>query len=620
MITTRRIWARLLLGSMLVVVCSIVISSRTTKSVVNQFSLHEEQILLSSLEFGPIEALQSSSLVFAEDQLKMIFERNHTHKLRYASASIHAVEDSPGGSDEKLISWISTERQLIAKECLSSNIFRVSPQNSLRHYRIVLEKNTCHSFGTANDLVTFYATSTFFLVFIIVCVFLYLSYPIAKSILNSEKVLRGDKTKVDHVVFIPIKRLLLKAIKNVEDSASNAIAETTRMFAHDVRRPFALLKSLVAEINTSKSEKEINSTLEAYLPDISKAIVSVEDMIKDIMEIGAVGQLHLEERSFYEIFSDSLGIVLGHNEKADIYIESKYPEKLMLNVNPQKFARVIENILINAIEHMNNKGKIWISSSAPIDGLCQITIGNSNSYIPPEDIINLFKPYFTKGKTGGTGLGLAIVKKIVESHGGTIECRSSLAKGTEFVFCIAGFIGNGTSVDSALPCHSAEYLKAITKRDTTTMKASEEITDENSPKNQIAPKSKTSHVECLKSELVGERKYAILFEDEPIYQRQWRRALGNDNLKIFSRLEPDVFENVVENDSRHIAYIITDFYLENDDTGIDVAKYLRGFGWKGPIFLSSNVSDLPEDESKFFDLHVDKDPIISSIKILDYLK
>jgi len=65
-----------------------------------------------------------------------------------------------------------------------------------------------------------------------------------------------------------------------------------------------------------------------------------------------------------------------------------------------------------------------------------ITITDSGSYIPPEDLENIFQPFFTKGKADGTGLGLAICRRIIAEHGGAIVASSTHAAGTSFAIRI----------------------------------------------------------------------------------------------------------------------------------------------------------------------------------------
>lgn len=128
-----------------------------------------------------------------------------------------------------------------------------------------------------------------------------------------------------------------------------------------------------------------------------------------------------------------------------------------------KIVRVLSNILSNASEAMNRKGKIWIHSkdvvvkNTPFVELC---VGNNGSYIEPENIQNLFEAFYTKNKSGGTGLGLAIAKKIIQSHGGNIRCESSKDLGVEFYFTLPIESGKIYNVEVDLPAFSQQITSS----------------------------------------------------------------------------------------------------------------------------------------------------------------
>ena len=61
-----------------------------------------------------------------------------------------------------------------------------------------------------------------------------------------------------------------------------------------------------------------------------------------------------------------------------------------------------------------------------------IQVADNGPGIAPELRGRLFEPFATFGKAGGTGLGLALSKKIIDDHGGSIQCVSEPGKGTTF--------------------------------------------------------------------------------------------------------------------------------------------------------------------------------------------
>jgi len=61
----------------------------------------------------------------------------------------------------------------------------------------------------------------------------------------------------------------------------------------------------------------------------------------------------------------------------------------------------------------------------------EVTVTDTGVGIPPQDLGQIFEPFFTR-KEGGTGLGLAISREIAVGHGGTLTCESELGRGAIF--------------------------------------------------------------------------------------------------------------------------------------------------------------------------------------------
>ena len=101
------------------------------------------------------------------------------------------------------------------------------------------------------------------------------------------------------------------------------------------------------------------------------------------------------------------------------------------------FARleiVFTNLIINAVQAMNNSGQINIELFDEENNVL-IKISDTGSGIPQDVLPQIFEPLFTT-KQIGTGLGLASCKKIIEQHNGVINVASTVGSGTTFTITL----------------------------------------------------------------------------------------------------------------------------------------------------------------------------------------
>ena len=94
------------------------------------------------------------------------------------------------------------------------------------------------------------------------------------------------------------------------------------------------------------------------------------------------------------------------------------------------------NLLSNAADAIQGKGSIRISLQKN-GNQAIISIRDSGTGMPEEVKSHIFEPFFTTKEVGdGTGLGLSISYGIIEKHKGTIEVKSEVGKGTEFILTL----------------------------------------------------------------------------------------------------------------------------------------------------------------------------------------
>lgn len=127
------------------------------------------------------------------------------------------------------------------------------------------------------------------------------------------------------------------------------------------------------------------------------------------------------------------------------YVESKginlifdtdVEEKIM-NFDADKIERIILNLLSNSIKFTNPEGSIYVNMM-DMDDSISISIKDTGVGIPDDKLQMIFERFGQVDKTlrrnsEGTGIGLCLVKSFVEMHGGSIQVKSKVGEGSEFI-------------------------------------------------------------------------------------------------------------------------------------------------------------------------------------------
>ncbi len=115
-----------------------------------------------------------------------------------------------------------------------------------------------------------------------------------------------------------------------------------------------------------------------------------------------------------------------------ITVERQYGDIPKILCFPGELNQVFMNLIANAIQSVNGEGTVTIETSARDEGVC-VSIGDTGTGIPPENLERIFDPGFTTHGVGvGVELGLSTSYNIVQKHGGSIEVESEVGRGSTF--------------------------------------------------------------------------------------------------------------------------------------------------------------------------------------------
>ncbi|MGN6604391.1 MAG: ATP-binding protein [Ginsengibacter sp.] len=199
-----------------------------------------------------------------------------------------------------------------------------------------------------------------------------------------------------------------------------------RVIAHEVRNPLTNINLACEQL---QAEVE-NEDAEMFFTMIRRNADRINQLVSDLLAATRT-ELNFSKASINEILDASLDLALDRIKLNQIKVVKKYDDNVCsLPVDIDKIKISFLNIIVNAIEAMDQNGVLEISSSNT-DGKCMVQITDNGKGMKKTEVDRLFEPYFTT-KEKGNGLGLANSQNIIIGHKGSITAESEYGKGTTF--------------------------------------------------------------------------------------------------------------------------------------------------------------------------------------------
>ena len=205
--------------------------------------------------------------------------------------------------------------------------------------------------------------------------------------------------------------------KMINQEKMSIIGELSSRFAHDIRNPLTVIK-VTMDIMRTKNKNLTEDEIKKF-ERIDDAMYRITHQIDNVLDFVKGKPLKLTRQSIRKIL-DSVMDDLPKNKNITLDKTSADTE---IECDFETMKIVLINLIINAMQAIENEGKITIKSETK-DDQAIIEVSDSGPGIPEEKIGKIFEPIFTT-KQEGTGLGLASCKSIIEQHGGKISVKNN---------------------------------------------------------------------------------------------------------------------------------------------------------------------------------------------------
>lgn len=209
--------------------------------------------------------------------------------------------------------------------------------------------------------------------------------------------------------------------------------------SHELRSPLTSVKGYVDTLKDDFKRGQLQQA-EGFLDIVSRNVNRLIELVNDLLTLSSLessGQLTLSKINPLQI-SDLVvsDLSLQAKEKSQFILIKNNAHDFM--ADSVKVEQVLRNLILNAIKYIPAQKTIQILwENDEYDNTILRVIDNGPG-IPPEHHERLFERFYRidKGRSrdqGGTGLGLAIVKHIMLSHNGSVQLKSQLGSGAEFI-------------------------------------------------------------------------------------------------------------------------------------------------------------------------------------------
>jgi PAS domain S-box-containing protein len=226
--------------------------------------------------------------------------------------------------------------------------------------------------------------------------------------------------------------IIYDAKKEIEEHKTkrlSAIGELSARIAHDLRNPLSVVHNTLEIIQIQNPHFAKNN--QEKFARIERAIKRMTHQIEEVMDYVVPHPLTLQNASLLDILKSAVSNV--KTAGTEIYLPQN---DVSMMCDFEKLEIVFTNLLLNAIQAMNNCGSIYIRIKEGVINdpkvFATIEIEDTGPGIPKSLLPNIFDPLFTTRQIG-TGLGLVSCKNIVEKHGGYIDIKTEVNKGTTFI-------------------------------------------------------------------------------------------------------------------------------------------------------------------------------------------
>jgi signal transduction histidine kinase len=329
---------------------------------------------------------------------------------------------------------------------------RVTVRMLGRKLTVYIEKTADIEYRQVQDMIKrsqYYHLTTFAALSILASLTaLFLIFNVDRPLKSIEKAIykiaKGDYTNIPAISTGDEFESLVTSLNdmiNELNKRSEIVLQTEKMaslgtltsgVAHELNNPLNNISTSV-QILLEELEDASPEYRKGLLMETEKQVERARDTVKALLEFSREGYFSPQFVHVENLIYQTLKLIKGEVPPS-VKINLDVPEDIEANLDPRQIQHVLINLILNAVQAMEEGGAITIrASQQENNGKFCLQVQDTGMGISEEDLPKIFDPFFTTKEVGkGSGLGLSVCHGIVEQQGGRIEVSSAPGKGTTF--------------------------------------------------------------------------------------------------------------------------------------------------------------------------------------------
>lgn len=218
-------------------------------------------------------------------------------------------------------------------------------------------------------------------------------------------------------------------VKHVEKMAY--MGQMAANLAHEIKNPLA---SLAGSIQLLREDIDYDPARDKLMQIVLRETERLSSLATKFLFFARPPTGKYEEIELDRTLADIISFIeKDHSIVGRIDIISELASGIQIEMDPMHLRQIVLNLILNAAESIEEKGKIELKMYPEKNNFVEIMIKDSGCGISNEHINSIFDPFFTT-KANGTGLGLSIVHNILETYDSRLEVDSQPQQGTTIRF------------------------------------------------------------------------------------------------------------------------------------------------------------------------------------------